>query len=395
MYIDVTSPVSETWSGTCTVHRPADKGGPYQKTISGRVTTLSSSRATSSGKRGVVVIAGNTIPWAYPRPYSRCIAQRTPLGGSFELVVDGYPATLYGRIPSETMVTPGGASVTIKRIPNITDFSGLPTISTNERSRNYASFADSFNDGSELANAALEFGDNIALLANLATSVMHFYRGIRHGSVSDLNRAFGGGKIRSVSKNISSRYLEYIYGIQPTLDDIHSTFEVLKNTPLSNLIARRKRMFTLDREFSDGGFRFSGKLHHQVGCHYWFDSPELHNMSSLGLINPALIAWNAVPYSFVLDWILPIGSLLNSLTAYAGANFISGWDTLYLEGTCTCAPRYSSLSASWPTASSLITIKSMRRQALTGFPRPLPFVKNPLSTIHLVNFAAMWRQRYK
>jgi hypothetical protein len=39
---------------------------------------------------------------------------------------------------------------------------------------------------------------------------------------------------------------------------------------------------------------------------------ELSLQRSLGLVNPAEIAWEVVPYSFVVDWFLPIGSYISA-----------------------------------------------------------------------------------
>jgi hypothetical protein len=37
---------------------------------------------------------------------------------------------------------------------------------------------------------------------------------------------------------------------------------------------------------------------------------ELSLQRSLGLVNPLEIAWEVVPYSFVVDWFLPVGSYI-------------------------------------------------------------------------------------
>lgn len=34
---------------------------------------------------------------------------------------------------------------------------------------------------------------------------------------------------------------------------------------------------------------------------------------SLGLTNPAAVAWEVIPYSFVIDWFIPVGSYLSAL----------------------------------------------------------------------------------
>ena len=47
-------------------------------------------------------------------------------------------------------------------------------------------------------------------------------------------------------------------------------------------------------------------------------NPNLYLLQQLGLLNPASIAWELVPYSFVLDWFSNIGQVLGQFTAFAG-----------------------------------------------------------------------------
>jgi hypothetical protein len=50
---------------------------------------------------------------------------------------------------------------------------------------------------------------------------------------------------------------------------------------------------------------------------------SVRNVSALGLTNPALVGWELVPFSFVVDWFTPIGSWLESLTAFEGYNVVA------------------------------------------------------------------------
>lgn len=56
-------------------------------------------------------------------------------------------------------------------------------------------------------------------------------------------------------------------------------------------------------------------------------------LGQLGLLNPLSVAWEVVPFSFVIDWVLPIGSWLNSLQADAGLELIQYCESR--KRTCT------------------------------------------------------------
>jgi len=57
---------------------------------------------------------------------------------------------------------------------------------------------------------------------------------------------------------------------------------------------------------------------------YYKDNGLVHELSQLGITNPALIIWERTPWSFVADWFLPIGDYLNRLDASLGMTFRGG-----------------------------------------------------------------------
>lgn len=120
----------------------------------------------------------------------------------------------------------------------------------------------------------------------------------------------------------------------------------------------------------------------------------LANAASIGLLNPAQVAWELVPYSFVVDWFLPVGSFLETLTDTAGLTFVSGVQTYRVVSQFQS--EFTPPSYSWPKWSGSFSatnhIKAIQRQALGGWPAPLPYVKNPLSTIHVASGLALIRQ---
>jgi len=55
--------------------------------------------------------------------------------------------------------------------------------------------------------------------------------------------------------------------------------------------------------------------------------------SASGISNPLLLAWELIPYSFVFDWLLPVGNYLEGLTAYDGFRLSNGWMTQKTSST--------------------------------------------------------------
>jgi hypothetical protein len=52
--------------------------------------------------------------------------------------------------------------------------------------------------------------------------------------------------------------------------------------------------------------------------------PVWRTLASIGVVNPLEIVWELLPYSFVVDWFIPIGSWISSLDATVGLEAVSG-----------------------------------------------------------------------
>jgi hypothetical protein len=120
-------------------------------------------------------------------------------------------------------------------------------------------------------------------------------------------------KVRALQiTDISGRYLEMRYAWMPTISDAFEAskaFEALSNGP-------RQKVFKASR--NTGGSEY-------VNCNYcrvltevevrrtytYEMYEELSAARQLGLANPLTIVWERIPFSFVVDWFMPIGSYLS------------------------------------------------------------------------------------
>lgn len=229
----------------------------------------------------------------------------------------------------------------------------------------------------ELLNEAMQdgrFGRNVRSL------LFRSYRQIREDGVDQV---------------IAKRYLEYIYGLKPLVQDVYAAFDLAKGAASHDLLL--KAVGTADRSYTRGadkawkrtGYGWYKVLdatctqHAKTVLHARLD-PEyagLRLLNQLGLLNPFSLAWELVPWSFVVDWFLPIGSVLSSWSAPVGLKFIDGSVSVRTTQNSTFEYAYGyhyddpTIKVSEKTRCVVPhTYEGYWRQALSNFPRPLPWV---------------------
>jgi len=121
--------------------------------------------------------------------------------------------------------------------------------------------------------------------------------------------------------------------------------------------------------------------------------PELAYLNTFGLINPFSIAWELVPWSFAIDWFVPVGATLEAITATVGLDFWGGRITTrrdykmkrtYVPGRRTA----------WRVCEDIGEYKEQgfgfQRTALTSFPAPQLYADlTPYSTTRALNALAL------
>lgn len=114
-------------------------------------------------------------------------------------------------------------------------------------------------------------------------------------------------------------WLEFHFGWEPLIKDIYAGVNVLQSgfPP----IRVRARAHAKTRDIYNGGptnYERKFDLRVEYGANVFVDDPMLWKANQLGLINPAVVAWELVPFSFVVDWFLPVGSFLGQFTDFVG-----------------------------------------------------------------------------
>ena len=122
---------------------------------------------------------------------------------------------------------------------------------------------------------------------------------------------------------------------------------------------------------------------YKVKCYYALGPNEkARTMAQWNLgSNPLLTAWELVPYSFVVDWFVPIGDFINQYASTDGLVFISGTESLSVNYTAQLESKVRlSGNSTWVDLNRLITEETFyyERKVLnrTPFASYPPFMGN-------------------
>lgn len=116
------------------------------------------------------------------------------------------------------------------------------------------------------------------------------------------------------SKDVSGMWLEIAYGWKPLLSDVHeamSAYSAITNKPRTTRVTVRGTS-TVTNSVNSGSYKSKGETSYHRTYHYLL-TEQMPVARQLGLQNPLSVAWELVPFSFVADWFIPIGTYLENL----------------------------------------------------------------------------------
>jgi hypothetical protein len=207
----------------------------------------------------------------------------------------------------------------------------------------------------------------------------------------------------------ANKWLEWKYGWMPLLNDVYESVGAIDRV-LAKETWRRKASkiwrFRIAAQslVGSGWGRGLCVSEGQVGvhCRLDFKLTEYPSSSALGLTNPALVAWELLPFSFVLDWMVPVSEWLHGMDH----------NDFFKEGS-SCITRYTKQtwkflghdwseedalykidrSNSWSATKEYVYIRRRISPLLTpDFPR----LRNPLNGFNRMFTAlALLRQQIK
>jgi len=180
-----------------------------------------------------------------------------------------------------------------------------------------------------LAVAYAEATKTSNLILDTARRIDRAYRALRKGNFKVVAR-----ELNITPSKVHKTWLEYKYGWMPLLMDVKGSAEFfaqqsLTRSPKFTCTAVTEQVQYLAGTDNLGKLGGAGTdwianyvLERKVTCKIKLDcelsDPHYSELQQLGLTNPALVAWELVPFSFVFDWFIQVGDYLTALSAFHG-----------------------------------------------------------------------------
>lgn len=389
-----------TVNGTLTYYYDRSDTGQHS---SGPVTYNRYSRLRGGNSSSPVSILPNSkTPWRRPTSFARSITWFQP--GDCTVKVTYSPSRTDTYTESTLRLVAQNAAMN-EMLPAFTGTSSLPEYDYNDRARAITECLLKLgNQKAQFSASLATAGQTVNMIAGAAGRLWKTLLDAKRGNWGALPKDLGLGP---GGPGVAGYWLEYQYGWKPLMDDLYAARQLFDKLEPEAMIISAKRVingnYSYDRRTAaENGIWANWKTNskYSTTCHLYGRVKDswLRAGSQYGLINPASLAWELVPWSFLVDWSLPIGNFLEAFTATAGLEFIGGYTSRWAQGQTIINFDLSGQIYPWNSytvGKHQIDRFGFRRDALSDWPLPLPYVKSPFSNAHTANALALLKQLLK
>jgi hypothetical protein len=203
--------------------------------------------------------------------------------------------------------------------------------------RAYANLIEQIGPRAQLGSGVLEARDSLHMIAGRATQLWQAARALKRGRLWQFCDILaiprpGNRNLVTKPKQAAGLWLEYWMGWAPLASDIHNSLVVVTSSDAwdewMSIVGRSSQLIV--HEVAAGGTGWvsgRGRAYALQATEVRLTNPNAALADRLGVLNPLQIAWEIIPFSFMVDWIVNIGSVVASLSSFAGYSLRYSYNT--------------------------------------------------------------------
>lgn len=248
----------------------------------------------------------------------------------------------------------------------------------------------------------------VASMMRETLKLVRSVRGMPKDLIKRAAKAYQRSGPKGVARAVGGKWLEYQYGWKPLMQSVYDTALKVIQEPnhMLEIRGRGNATSTKSLDSTAAGVPYSSTAELSNRCEFKckFFLPTLaQTVSEFTSLNPVSLAWELIPYSFVVDWFVDIGGYVRNVETACinGSRFNRGYVTQTFRGRASARAngefRYpDKLSYIFLEVGSTETRVSLNRSVITSFPLPrIPRFTMDLGSGRLLNAAALLSQHLR
>jgi hypothetical protein len=231
-----------------------------------------------------------------------------------------------------------------------------------------------------------EYRETCSQFGSLAKDMFHIFNEVRTGKFSKIVKRI---QSHTTLGDLANAKLAYAFGIAPTMSDLSEALDRLNSNENLSLFRRFTYKQDCDDNLDYQAWQGNYKIKQRIVYYMEMDTNIDPNFTAG---NPAETLWEAIPFSFVIDWMIPIGDYLSAIDAMTGWRFkagcISTKELMWMTPELTPPPPYGWLEK------PQVNYHSYQRATLLSLPKypALPTYEPSKSLNSVLNGLALLKQ---